>query len=101
ATADCSAGIEPLATMLPVVSITNMTSISPRAAWARPPSWLVTLLTPANRQNDVACVRVTLMSMFSTIGVAGVGTPATGVDVGKVMLMLVPGVAVPTPLANK
>src|SRR5579859_8004518 len=76
-----------------------MTSTMPRDACAVPPSCMFTLLMPTSGQKNVWWLRVTLIEMVSTID-DGV-TEGAGVDVGKAMLMLVPGVAVATPFCAR
>ena len=71
-----------------------MTSTMLRAEWADPESFNCTLLIPMSGQKAVLCVLVTLSWMFSNCGTMGVGTPGTGVDAGKVMLIVVPPPAV-------
>src|SRR5712664_2128345 len=56
---------------------------------------------PTNGQNAVGWRRVASSRMFSGIGMAGVGTPATGVDVGNVMLTVVLVAAEFTPLFSR
>src|SRR5258708_19447082 len=56
---------------------------------------------PTSGQNAVGWRREASSLIFSGIGVAGVGTPETGVDVGTVMLTVVFAAAAFTPLFKR